>query len=276
MPIAPAISKRPMLVRDVLRYADPRASDLLELDRRPRPAGAARTPASSPLLSLMGVGQVLVARRRVAETRAVRPLRPALPRRSRHRRSPGRPPELRAPLTTSSPPSSPGRSGRGASPASAAMGSPARARGGARPAMRRGPTVVDGDADGITELAAVGMLDARRALFYAGDLRDRADGYAAEPGWSFRLEPPPRRVRGTNDPEPRTDAGCDRSVAAEPPVLQPVLRNGGAAIRQSLTTTAWYLRSPQSISLALVPQYRPYAAFDGRLDTTWLGPPPSP
>jgi arabinofuranan 3-O-arabinosyltransferase len=269
--VAPALTKRPVLIREVTRYATPRASQLLtsvdDLVQQSRVVPGQLVP----LLQLIAVGQVLV------------------------------PTDARSDLTGAADPASVRRSlgGRFAPGASAQnYGSnrtyvPQAGRGGAPellPDLRRyplpgsgpgivrihsraRPTVVDGDADGVTELAAVGLLHPDRALFYAGDLRRRQLVDEVKHGADLVFTDSSRRryvsgvqvvddrgpTLGPSDPIPRGLPSYDL-FPQHGSATQTVAEYGGVR----------YLRTPGSISLSLLPQYRPYAAFDGRPDTTWL------
>ena len=59
--VAPALSKRPLLIREVVPYADPHAADLPELGGRPDPAGPARARPAVAAASADGRGPGVVA-----------------------------------------------------------------------------------------------------------------------------------------------------------------------------------------------------------------------
>jgi hypothetical protein len=270
--IAPAISKRPVLVRDVLRYADPRASQLLATVDDLVQQGRLVSGQLLPLLRLMAVGQVLV------------------------------PTDGRIDQSGETSPATVARTlGNGTFAVNRAAQSygakspflPATGLGGPAtqlPALRRypvpgagpgivrfhgasRPTLLDGDADGVAALAAVGLLDPNRALFYAGDLDQRQTADHVRQGAELVLSDSNRRrvvsgVRVTEDQGPTL--GPNDPIPSSLPSYDLFSRRGSPDQTVADYDNLRYLRSPNSISFTLLPQYRPYAAFDGRLDTPWL------
>ena len=137
-----------------------------------------------------------------------------------------------------------------------------------------GATVLDGDAEGVAELAAVGGLQPDRALFYAGDLdRPRlASRFAAAPASSS-----PTRI----------GAGCWRRISCG----QTRGRRSMPTIHSRASGRAWdssarlaarprpspdipacsRRAAPSTAASALLPEHRAFAALDGRLQTSWLG-----
>jgi hypothetical protein len=276
--IGPAISKRPVLVRDVLRYADPRSSQLLATVDDLVQQGRLVHGQLPPLLRLMGVGQVLVATDgRIDQTGESSPASVS--------RALG--PGMFAP----------GRAAQSYGERSRFL--PAAGLGGSAaelPDVRRYPlpgagpgivrlhpvhrtTVLDGDADGVAALAAVGLLDPSRALFYAGDLSRQQTADQVRHGADLVLSDSNRRrivsgVRVTEDQGPTL--GRSDPIPSSLPSYDLFSRRGSPDQTVADYDNLRYLRSPGSISFSLLPQYRPYAAFDGRLDTTWLVGTPDP
>jgi arabinofuranan 3-O-arabinosyltransferase len=275
--IAPAISKRPVVVRDVLRYADPRASQLLatvdDLVQQAR-----LVPGQLPaLLRLMAVGQVLVPTDgRIYQTGETDP--------------------ATASTALAAGGFTPGRLAQAYGQTRRFV--PAGGRGGSSvplPDLRRypvaggpgivrlhpltGSTVLDGDADGIADLAALGLLDPGRALFNAGDLSSAQVVDRVRRGAALVFSDSNRRrvvsgVRVTQD-EGAT-LGATDPIEQSLPSYTRFLHVAGTDQTVAAYDGLRYVRSPDSISPTLLPQYRPYAAVDGRLNTTWLVNTPDP
>ena len=270
--VAPAIARRPLLIREVVRYAPRRASQLqAEVDdlvqqRRLVPGQL------DPLLKLMGVGQVLVqsdyltaasgaidraslagalqdqsgftqAAEDYGESRTYVPA----PGRGGPRR---RRPDLRRYET-------PGSSGPGL----------VRLHG------RAGATVLDGDAEGIAGLAAIGRLDPGRALFYAGDLdRERLERIADRGATLVFSDSHRRRVLESNQLQANRGPtlGASDTLPDQFPSYDLFPERGTAAQTVARYSGLEYLRAPRFRSFSLFPEHRPYAALDGRLDTSWI------
>ena len=270
--IAPSLTTRPVLVRETLRISDPRASqlqtaidDLVQQDRL--------VPGQlEPLLGLLGVGAVLVpADGNLARDGA---LAPALVADSLRDQS-----EFKAPLATY------GRShiflppaGRGGPPISLPdirrYAGPARAPGVMRVQPVAGTTILDGDGNGIAELAAARLLDPRRALVYAADLnRRRVSSLVAGGARLVFTDSNQLQIVGptslTTDAGPTLEAGDP--IAPDTPTYDVFPRAGVAAETVANYSGLAYLRSPGLRPQgSLLPQDGPYAALDGRLDTAWV------
>ena len=142
-----------------------------------------------------------------------------------------------------------------------------------------GATVIDGDAEGLTELAAVNGLDTARPLFYAGDLKVPALRDQVRQGASLVFTDSNRRqfvsgslttqnksaTLGPTDPIPPSLPSFD---------LFPSLGSDDQTV--AVYSGLNYLRTPLFQGLGLSPEYRPYAAFDGRLATAWVATVPDP
>ena len=270
--VAPALARRPVLLREVVRYAPRRASQLqTEVDdlvqqRRLVPRQL------DPLLKLMGVGQVLVqSDYRPAASGAIdrASLAGALQEQSGFAQAaedygesrtyvpaegrggpPRRRPDLRRYET-------PGSSGPGL----------VRLHG------RDGATVLDGDAEGITGLAAVGRLDPSRALLYAGDLdRTRVERLAARRATLVFSDSHRRRVLESNQLRANRGPtlGASDPLPRQFPAYDLFPERGTAAQTVARYSGLEFLRAPLFRSFGLFPEHRPYAALDGRLDTSWI------
>ncbi len=269
--VAPAISKRAVLVRGVERYAAPRASqmqaevdDLIQQDRLvPRQL--------EPLLGLLGVGQVLV-------HSDYRPVPSgALDQASLAElleREPGFAlgEEDYGGVRSYAPP--PGRSGPAREAADVRrFSASASGPGIVRLHGRSGAVVLDGDAEGVVGLAAAGRLDVRRALFYAGDL-DRAqlaEGVRRGATLVF-TDSHRRRVLESNQLRANRGPtlGARDALPPEWPAYDLFPDRGSGAQTVARYSNLDYLRAPLARGRALYPEHRPYAALDGRTETSWL------
>ncbi|HEX3316752.1 MAG TPA: alpha-(1-_3)-arabinofuranosyltransferase family protein [Solirubrobacteraceae bacterium] len=270
--VGTALSKRPLLVRELVPYSPARsadlqatADDLVQQDRL--------VPGQlEPLLRLMGVGTVLVD----ADGLPVQSgsLGPAGVVRALRAQS-----ALRAPTARYGPertyPPGPGRSGAPVRlPDLRAYRLPPRAPGIVRLHPLGDATVLDGNAGGIADLAAVGGLDLDRALFYAGDL-DRA-ALAQQVRLKARLVftdsnrrqvLEPDLLRANQSPVLGPADALPRDFPTQ--VLFPSL--GSPAQTVSRSSGLAYLRSPLDRGLPIFPEQGAAAALDGRIDTAWTG-----
>lgn len=268
--VAPALSKRPLVVRQVSRYADPRSSLLLTaIDDRIQ-QGRLYPGQLRPLLSLMSVDQALVATDG-----------------KRLRNGSIDPARLHSLLTEEGTLALPGeRYGRDSDfIPTAGRGGPeatlpelrrlelTQARGIVRLAPQAGASLVDGDGDGIAAMAAVGLLDPRRATFYAADLGPAGTARAIAAGASLTFtDSNRRRVRAGSELELNVGPtlGPDDPVADVWPTTDPFERIGNAHQTVAAYGAVAYLRSPSTPGLGLYPERRPYAALDGNLQTAWV------
>jgi arabinofuranan 3-O-arabinosyltransferase len=275
--IAPSISRRPVLIRQATQYADARSSELLaavdDLVQQARLVpGQLR-----PLLDLMAVGQVLVPADGLG-AQSGEPDPATAARALDHTLPPARPTKKYGRSRAYVP-----QPGRGGSPVPLPdirryrLSPPAP--GIVRAEPTRGATVLDGDAGGITSLAAVGDLDIARPLFYAGDLPDRLLRDQVRGGATLVFTDSDRRGFTSGA---RTTANTSETLGPTDPIPPGLASYNLFPARGSPDqTVALYsglrsLRTPLFEGLGLMPQYRPYAAFDGRLDTTWLATMPDP
>ncbi len=271
-PVAPAIARRPVAIREIVPYADARSAQLqIAVDDLVQQARL--VPGQlPPLLRLMDVGQVLVPTDGLTSRNGATD--PARVERALARQ-PGldRGVESYGPRLRFVPPA--GRGGAGVTlPAMSRRDPPgAPAPGGARLHPAGGATVLSGDAEGVPALAATGLLDPTRALFYAADLEVGELRRSVREGARLVFSDSARRrvfvssrtranrgpTLGPEDPIPPDYARFDTFPEAGP-AGQTVAVYGGAR----------RVFSPVAGVSSIFPQYRAYAALDGRAETAWL------
>jgi hypothetical protein len=273
--IAPVLTRHPVLQRTVDHYADPRAAQLQEAVDDLVQQGRLVPGQLRPLLELMGVGQVLVAADgRPEQTGESSPA--TIAESLRDQRGFERVTSVYgafrryAPLDAQGGPSvelpdlrryaTPGQRGPRA----------------VRLAATEGSTVLDGDGAGVAELAATADLSPSAALFYAGNLdrrairsmvRTRATLVFSDSNRRRRVAP--SLIRGDLGPTLAAGEAIPRDAAAFN--LFPERGTGGQTVADYADLAV--LRSPMRASDPQSPARRPYAAFDGRVDTTWSPPP---
>jgi len=268
-PVGPALSKRPLLVREIVPYADRRSSqfqevvdDLVQQDRLV-PGQLER------LLRLTGAGNVLVpADGRPERSGALDP--------ARAERALSQEPRLRSPQESYGP-------RLGAVPSRGWGGDPLEL-----PALRRyriagaadavrvhpasGVTVLDGDAHGIAAMAAHGALPAG-ALRYAGDLGPAELRGELERGGTLVLSDSNRR-RVVNSARLRLrygpTLGPDDEISPDSPTFELFDQESNDQRTLALYSGLHALESPIQAGQAIFPEHRPFAAVDGELGTSWL------
>jgi arabinofuranan 3-O-arabinosyltransferase len=268
-PILPALSSRPVAVRGITPYADLRADNLLwgvdslVTQQRAYP-GQLR-----PLLSLLGVGAVVVssdgnlsrsgelapadAARVLAGQGLSQPTRAYGPRRSF-------------------------QSGAGQLAARTVLPQVRRyalpTGGMIRVLPRAAPTILDGDGGGVIDLAAFGALPSEQSLRYAADMSAAQIRAAARAGADLVISDSNRRqiiatsslfqnagpVLGASDPISKDSAQLDPFPRAGT-AAQTVAQLGGGVS---------YVRSTFSPGYPQFPEHRPFAALDGNPGTEWL------
>lgn len=271
-PIGPAISRRGVAVREIVPYADARSAQLQIAVDDLLQQGRLVPGQLPPLLRLMDVGQVLVPTDGVAL-----------------RNGATAPTEIASQL-----PHQPGFSRPAQEYGSTRRFAPPYRRGGQEarlPELRRyplpgaptpggvrlkpfaGETILEGDAEGIVQLASVGLLEEDRALFYAGDLDPAGLERRIKSGARLVFTDSRRRrlfvasrtranrgpTLGPHDPVPPDYARFDTLDRASLARQTVALHDGARRVFSPLSGV-----SPE------FPEFRAYAAFDGRLDTTWL------
>src|SRR4051812_47212473 len=264
--ILPALTDRPVAVRSIVPYADPRAVDLqwttdaLVTQRRAVP-GQLR-----PLLDLLGVGAVVQgsdddrSRSGAAPAAAAAPLLDAL----------GRPVASYGPVRTL-----PGATGT--LQPGVRLPEVRRFRvptgGLVRLVPRAGSTVVDGSAQAIADLAGFGALRTDRALRYAADLDAAQIRALAARGASFVVSDSNRR-RAFVAARLRGNAGwtvpAGEAFSEDAAGLDPFADRGTDAQTVAVVGGIASVRADFSPGFAQFPERRPFAAVDGDPSTAWL------
>jgi arabinofuranan 3-O-arabinosyltransferase len=135
------------------------------------------------------------------------------------------------------------------------------------------PTVVDGSAQGLADLAAFGQLPAQAPILYAGDLSTRAIRSDAAAGANIVITDSNRRQ--VFSPQfTRQDFGpiltAGEPITTDEATLNPFAAKGTAAQTVTLVRGAAALEAPSIYGLAQFPELGPLAAFDGNLATSWV------
>ncbi len=135
------------------------------------------------------------------------------------------------------------------------------------------PTVLDGSAQGLADLAAFGQLPGRAPIFYAGDLTRRAIRSDAASGADIVISDSNRRQVFSpqftqQDFGPVLTAG--QPITADEATLNPFSAKGTAGQTVTLVRGARALEAPSIYGLAQFPELGPVAAFDGNLNTSWV------
>ncbi len=275
-PIAPVLTRHPVLQRTVGHYADPRAAQLQETVDDLIQQGRLVPGQLAPLLDLMGVGHVLVAADgRVSQSGESPPatIAESLSGQSGFER----PAAVYGP-TRSYPPLR-GQGGPSvALPDLRRYATPgARAAGPVRVNPVDGSLLLDGDSEGLAQLAGTGALTPRRALFYAGDLgpadirgmvRTGAELVFSDSNRRRRLTP--AVIRGDVGPT----LAADDAIPRDAPAFDLFPARGTAAQTVADYGDLAHLRAPAPGRNTLSRERQPFAAFDGRLDTAWQPPEP--
>jgi arabinofuranan 3-O-arabinosyltransferase len=134
-------------------------------------------------------------------------------------------------------------------------------------------TVVDGSAKGLAQLAAFNALPARAPIFYAGDMHAGAIAKAAASGANVVISDSNRRqyilaqyTQQNIGPVLRTADSVARNEAQ----IDPFPNAGSDAQTVSILRGATYITAPHEYGFNEFPETAPIAAFDGKLDTTWV------
>jgi arabinofuranan 3-O-arabinosyltransferase len=268
-PILPALSSRPVAERGITPYADLRADDLmwgvdsLVTQQRAYP-GQLR-----PLLNLLGVGAVVVGSDgdlsrsgEMAPADAARVL--AGQGLSRPTRSYGAQRAF--------------QSGAGQLAARTVLPQVRRyalpTTGMVRVLPAAAPTILDGDGDGVIDLAALGALPSAQALRYAADMSSAQIRTAARTGANLVISDSNRRqIIATSSLFQNTGPvlGPTDPISKDSAQLDPFPQAGSAA--QTVTELGGgvsYVRSTFSPGYPQFPEHRPFAALDGDPNTEWL------
>ena len=269
-PILPALSRRPVAERNIVPYADLRATDLLwtidALVHQHR-----LVPGQlPPLLSLVGARAVVSGsdddlHRSGAPPAAdaARELASQLPRPTRGY-GPVRP----------VPPSSDGLGAPVALPQVRRFDLPA-ARGLVRVQPESRPLIVDGSAAGVAALAAFDALPVGRTLLYAADLSRPDVRRMAAQGADVVVSDSNRRrafVGARIEQNTGPTLAAEQDVSADGLVFDPFGR-GASAQTVAVLRGARSLEAPYSPGRPQFPEHRPFAAFDRSAATAWLADP---
>jgi len=270
-PILPALSDRPVAARSALAYADRRSVDLLwALDGLVQQERVIEGQLP-PLLALLGAGAVVTGsdddRSRsgaivpagAAEQLALGGL--------------GAPDREYGPSRTAPPEA--GTLGPRRRLSQVARRDLASPPGIVRVLPTAPATLVDGSAETLTGLAALGALDPERPLAYAGDRSAAALRAAAEAGADLVIGDGNRRrviVSSRARQEVGPSLAADEEIPPDAAVLDPV--QAGTAAQ----TVAQYegiegIREQSLPGATQFPELRPFAALDGSPATSWIAPP---
>lgn len=269
-PILPALSDRPVAERSEVPYGDLRATDLLwTIDglvhqQRLLPGQL------DPLLSLIGVRSVVTG----ADDDLARSDAPA-------------PADAAAQLASQPGFAAPARAyglvkrftPTGLGP-SVALPEVRRydlpsSRGLVRVEPRAAPTVVDGSADALAELAAFGALPAQRTLLYSGDLTASQLRGALARGGDLVISDSNRRqafVAASLDQNTGPVLTSEQNVSADGFILDPFGR-GPDYETVAAYTGVRSVEAPASPQRVQFPEHAPFAAIDGSPQTAWLADP---
>lgn len=268
-PILPALSERPVAVRNVVPYADLHAVDALWTADSLVGQERALPGQLEPLLGLLGAGAVVSA---TDDDRA---------------RSGGPNPDLAAEVLAGQGLARPDRAYgpvRSVGPPAGELAAPRRlpqvrrydlptGRGLVRVEPAGPPLVLDGSAQGVADLASFGALPARAPLEYAGD-RSAADlRAAARRGGEVVVSDSNRRrvfVAARLEQNVGATLAASDPVPKDAAVLDPFPARGTDGQTVAVYEGARYVRSLVSPGFSLFPEHRAYAAFDGSASTAWL------
>ena len=272
-PIAPAITKSPVAQRYSVRYSDAHSSQLISavdnLVQQRR-----QVPGQIPsLLSLLGVQQLLIAADGIPEYSGE--IDPASAQAVFSQIK-----ETQHPTATYGPniDVSPavGRSGNTVRlPAIRRFALTANSgndTGVVRAQSRSRTMVVSGDASGIVELAAHGMIPKKDAILFSGDQTRTDIRRLIKSGASIVITDTNRRqtVLATRTSHDQGSVLSPHDVIA-PEVPSYGLFAGAGHSKQTVAayTGIAYVTNPEGPQLLLRPEARPYAAIDGNLNTSW-------
>jgi arabinofuranan 3-O-arabinosyltransferase len=143
---------------------------------------------------------------------------------------------------------------------------------------RTGEQVVDGAADGIESMASFGALDSSNALAYGPDLGAAGIRSAARGGAAFVVADGNRRrafvaARSRGQTGPTLTAGND--ISQDGTILDPfgAASEPGAAARETVAVYGGGITdvtAPASPQVTQLPDQRPFAALDGDTSTAWI------
>jgi hypothetical protein len=273
-PILPALTERPVAVRNVPPYADLHAVDLLWTVDNMVQQQRLVPGQLPPLLDLLGARAVVTATDDDFDrSGATPPAEAAVALRDQ----PGfeRPARQYGPARRFDPPA--GTLDPGATLPEVRRYDFPSSRSLVRLAPAGGGVVVDGSAEGVAGLAALGALPRDgAALRYAGDLGDRELRSAAAGAAEVVVSDSNRRrvfVATRSRQATGPTLAADDEFSADAAVLDPFPLLGADAQTVAVYRGARYVRAPASPQVAQFPEQRPFAAFDGDSRTAWLADP---
>jgi arabinofuranan 3-O-arabinosyltransferase len=269
-PVLPALTKHMVSERWIIPFADRRSSDLqfgvdaLVTQERLTPG---QLP---PLLSLMGVGDVVVAADGDRAYSGEMPAADAV----RTLGGLGRAVPYGRTVTARSDAGSLGGDARVAQ----LQRIPLRGNSTISVLPRGSQQVVDGAADGIESMASFGALDPQHALAYGPDLGAAGIRGAARSGASFVVADGNRRrafvaARSRGQTGPTLTAGND--ISQDGTILDPfgAASEPGAPARETVAVYGGGITdvtAPASPQVTQLPDQRPFAALDGDPSTAWI------
>lgn len=268
--VAPPLSEHPVSVRELTRYADARSSELF--DATDRLIQQERlVPGQLPvLLKALGVGAVLVPTdSNVQQSGSLPPA--AVPDALEAQRGFGQPDTAFGRLHRFPP-----LAGRAGSSRTLPDLRSYPVRGSRNGLVRLQPAaagaVLDGDAQGVVELAAHDHLGFSGPVLYAGDVATKQLRGLVRGGAELVFTDSGRRQvvsasRLRNDLGPTL--GRSDPISSDSPTYRLFPQTDGHRTVASYTGLS-YLRAPEQPAAAKFPEHRPYAALDGRLDTSWI------
>jgi arabinofuranan 3-O-arabinosyltransferase len=265
--ILPRLTSKPVAVRYETPYSDLHADDLLVTIDNLVQQGRLYAGQLKPLLGLIGAGSVISGTD--DDTTRSGAAAPAIAAAGLATQGLGAPRDY-GPLTSVAP--APGRIDPTRSLAQVRQFNLSPGRGIVH--VDQGPpTVVDGSAQGLADLAAFGQLPAQAPILYAGDLSTKAIRSDAAAGANIVITDSNRRQVFSpqftqQDFGPVLTAG--QPFTADEATLNPFAAKGTAAQTVTLVRGAAALEAPSIYGLAQFPELGPLAAFDGNLATSWV------
>ncbi|MGA2008915.1 MAG: alpha-(1-_3)-arabinofuranosyltransferase family protein [Solirubrobacteraceae bacterium] len=134
------------------------------------------------------------------------------------------------------------------------------------------PTVVDGSAQSLAEMAAFGTLPAAAPIFYAGDQSEAQLRSLAAQGANLVVGDSNRRQEFLPESTQQNlgvTLPSDQSIPVNAADLDPFASAAGAAQTVAALRGARYLDAPSEPGELQFPEAAPIAAFDGNLQTAW-------
>ncbi|MFZ1995419.1 MAG: alpha-(1-_3)-arabinofuranosyltransferase family protein, partial [Solirubrobacteraceae bacterium] len=265
--ILPRLTGKPVAVRYETPYSDLHADDLLVTIDNLVQQGRLFGGQLKPLLGLIGVGSVISGTD--DDTTRSGAVDPSIAAQALATQDLGTPHGY-GPLTPV--PSAPGRIDPAQTLAQVRQFGLAPGRGIVH-VDQGAPTVVDGSAQGLADLAAFGQLPAQAPILYAGDLSRAAIRSDAAAGADIVITDSNRRQVFSpqftqQDFGPVLTAG--QPITAGEATLNPFAAKGAAAQTVTRVRGAAALQAPSIYGLAQFPELGPLAAFDGNLATSWV------